>query len=180
MPRMDDPSQHVSQRHIVLIGEMAAGKTVVGRELASQTGRPFRDSDEIVEVAVGQSAAEYAAAEGVEALHALELDAFLEAMGAAPPAVIAPAASVVDHASGRRELKVHQTVWLDAAPHVLAERIESGEHRRVLEAGETEELRHSRRDYFEECSFMKLDTAKASPEECALLIIAGLDSREGL
>ena len=51
-------------RPIVLVGMMGAGKTTVGRRLASRLGRHFVDSDEEVERAANMSIAEIFAAHG--------------------------------------------------------------------------------------------------------------------
>jgi shikimate kinase len=54
-------------RTIALVGLMGAGKTSVGRKLASSLGLPFRDADEEIEKAAGRSItdifAEYGEAE---------------------------------------------------------------------------------------------------------------------
>jgi len=42
-------------RPLVLVGMMGAGKTTVGRRLATRLGRHFADSDEEVERAAGMS-----------------------------------------------------------------------------------------------------------------------------
>ncbi|MFC3041327.1 shikimate kinase [Virgibacillus xinjiangensis] len=48
----------ITQKSIVLIGFMGAGKTTVGMELAKQYGRPFIDTDEEIEKAFGMPATE--------------------------------------------------------------------------------------------------------------------------
>ena len=51
-------------RPIVLVGMMGAGKTTVGRRLATRLGRHFVDSDEEVEKAAGMSIEEIFASRG--------------------------------------------------------------------------------------------------------------------
>jgi shikimate kinase len=53
--RREELLQHLGHRPIVLIGMMGAGKTTVGRRLASKLGRHFVDSDEEVEKAAGMT-----------------------------------------------------------------------------------------------------------------------------
>ncbi len=53
--RRDELHRLLGDRPIVLIGMMGAGKTTVGRRLASRLGRHFVDSDEEVEKAAGMS-----------------------------------------------------------------------------------------------------------------------------
>lgn len=52
------------KRPLVLIGMMGAGKTTVGRRLATRLGRKFIDSDAEIEAAAGMSITEYFAAHG--------------------------------------------------------------------------------------------------------------------
>src|SRR6187549_2614887 len=51
-------------RPIVLVGMMGAGKTTVGRRLATRLGRHFVDSDEEVEKAAGMTIEDIFAAHG--------------------------------------------------------------------------------------------------------------------
>ncbi|MDB5540020.1 MAG: Shikimate kinase [Devosia sp.] len=53
--RREELQQFLGHRPIVLIGMMGAGKTTVGRRLASRLGRHFVDSDEEVEKAAGMT-----------------------------------------------------------------------------------------------------------------------------
>lgn len=53
--RREELLQRLGHRPIVLIGMMGAGKTTVGRRLASKLGRHFVDSDEEVEKAAGMT-----------------------------------------------------------------------------------------------------------------------------
>ena len=45
----------LGRRSIVLVGMMGAGKSSVGRRLASRLGIPFVDADSEIEVAAGKS-----------------------------------------------------------------------------------------------------------------------------
>ena len=56
--------QLIGDRPIVLIGMMGAGKTTVGRRLATRLGRHFVDSDEEVEKAAGMSIEDIFASRG--------------------------------------------------------------------------------------------------------------------
>ncbi|MBN9315080.1 MAG: shikimate kinase [Devosia sp.] len=53
--RREELLRRLGHRPIVLIGMMGAGKTTVGRRLASRLGRHFVDSDEEVEKAAGMT-----------------------------------------------------------------------------------------------------------------------------
>jgi shikimate kinase len=122
--------------HIVLVGPMGVGKTTIGLRLAAELGRPFVDSDAIIE-ATGADAATLARTEGVPALHRREAEVVLDALTAPEPTVVAAASSVVDDAAVRAALADHDVVWLRGSPEVLAAREAEAEaagdhHRRVL------------------------------------------------
>jgi shikimate kinase len=54
-PHKDELNALLAGRPVVLVGMMGAGKTTVGRRLATRLGRHFVDSDEEVEKAAGMS-----------------------------------------------------------------------------------------------------------------------------
>ena len=74
-------------RPVALVGFMGVGKTSVGRELAGLLGRPFLDTDHLVEQRAGRSVPELFA-QGEAVFRALERRATLDAL-AGPPSVIA-------------------------------------------------------------------------------------------
>ena len=122
--------------HVVLVGLMGSGKTTVGCRLAARLERRFVDGDEELERATGRTAREIAEADGVPALLVLEARVLLDALARPEPAVIAPAASVVDDAGCRRALQSPDVtiVRLRARPDTLAARHAAGSHRRSLGA----------------------------------------------
>ena len=67
-------------RPIVLIGFMAAGKSTVGRRLASRLGRAFLDLDDLVTAHTGQPVADFIRAEGVAVFRRVEARALTEAL----------------------------------------------------------------------------------------------------
>lgn len=119
--------------HLVLIGLMGVGKTTVGRRLARRLGRPFADSDAIVEQRTGRTVRELVAERGEAAMRAAEADALRSALAADTPSVIGCAAGVVLDPAHRDLLRSATVVWLRGDPAVLATRAVSGAHRPWLE-----------------------------------------------
>jgi shikimate kinase len=115
--------------HVVLVGLMGSGKSTVGGPLAARLGWPLRDSDVEIGAARGCSVRELAARLGADAMHEIEADQLLSALGDRASSVITPAASTVDRETCRRALRAAFTVWLDAPVDVLAARFASGPHR---------------------------------------------------
>jgi shikimate kinase len=88
---------------VILTGFMATGKTEVGRRLARLLGRPFVDTDGLVEAAAGRSVAEIFAAEGEAGFRTREREA-VEKACAVPDAVIATGGGTLLDAENRRRL----------------------------------------------------------------------------
>ena len=121
-------------RHVVLLGLMGAGKSSVGRRVAAHLDRPFLDGDVELEARTGgPTAADVADAEGIEHLHGLEADIALACLATTTPAVIAPAASVIEVERVRAALADHLVVWLAAPAEHLAERAGRKDHRPLLD-----------------------------------------------
>lgn len=160
--------------NIAVLGEMGVGKTTIGRLLARTLGWPFFDSDEMIEADTGMTAAEIAIRDGVSGLHDCELDVFVTMSHASAPAVLAPAASVVDSERGRDLLRLCTTVWLVAPDAVLEKRQSRDDHRRSVGDEERAELRDRRDPYLEEIADMTIDTGTAGPEEVLQQVMSAL------
>jgi len=124
--------------HLVLVGMMATGKTTVGRLLATALGRPFFDSDEMVEARTGHTVKELFDAAGESGFREQEAAALADGLADPVPSVIAGAGGVVLDPTNRRLIRAASAagglvVWLRADPAVLATRTGSGTHRPLLE-----------------------------------------------
>ncbi len=121
--------------HLVLVGLMGTGKTTVGRRLADRLGRPFHDSDEMIERSTGRTVRQIFAEDGEPAFRAIETEVLLEALADPVPSVIAAAGGVVLQEANRAALRAHagRVVWLRADPDVLVTRVTSGGHRPLLD-----------------------------------------------
>lgn len=157
--------------HVVVIGAMGVGKTTVARMLSAELGMPFLDSDEVLESRTGETGAAIAARDGVDRLHEIELEVFLDMARNPSPAVIAPASSVVDHELGRRVLEENLTVWLTAADDVIAQRQASGNHRRPVGLEARGVLEARRAPWLAELKTIKIDTSSATPEAVVRLVV---------
>jgi shikimate kinase len=124
----------MSGPHVVLIGMMGAGKTTVGRRLAARLGRPFLDSDEVIESRTGRTVAEIFAAEGEPAFRRVETEVLVDMLDDGAPAVIAAAGGAVLDEQNRDRMRERGTVvWLRADPELLVERVRGGTHRPLLD-----------------------------------------------
>jgi shikimate kinase len=153
---------------------MGVGKTTVGALLAVELGVPFFDSDGVLAKRTGEDGAAIAGRDGVAALHDLELELFLELAQSPTRSVIAAAASVVDHETGRRALAENTTVWLTATGSVLTVRLAGDDHRRETSAEERTALEHLREPLLRDVSSFEVDTASKSPDEVVAELVATL------
>ena len=107
----------------VLIGMMGAGKSTVGRLLAARTGRPFSDTDELVEAAVGCSISELWQRRGEDAFRSLEAQAVAEVASADGQVVAVGGGAVLrpDNVAALRA--TGRLVYLRARPETLRARV---------------------------------------------------------
>jgi shikimate kinase len=156
-------------RHLVLVGMMGSGKTTVGSRLARRLERSFVDSDDQVERRTGRTVRQIFEQEGEPAFRAHESEALAEALAAEEPAVIAAAGgTVLDPANRRRMREAGTVVWLRAAPSVLTDRAQRGDHRPLLAddpEGVISRLVAEREDLYEEVAHHVVDVGSRSADE---------------
>jgi shikimate kinase len=166
-------------RHVVLVGLMGSGKTTVGRALAAALGLPFSDSDAAIERERGSTVQELADELGVEEMHELESRHLLRALEAPEPSVIAAAASTIDDPACRAALAAPgvRTIWLRAAPDVLARRFDRQRHRPRFgrSPGDLLAEQAAERDaLFRSLHPIELETGGQDPAEAVRLALAAL------
>ena len=166
-------------RHVVLVGLMGSGKTTVGRALAAALGLPFSDSDASIERERGSTVQELADELGVEEMHELEARHLLRALGAPEPSVIAAAASTIDDPACRAALAAPgvRTIWLKAAPDVLAGRFDRQRHRPRFGRSPGDllaEQAEERDELFRLLHPIELETGEQSPSQVVELALAAL------
>lgn len=154
-------------RHIVLTGPMGSGKTTVGSILAQRLERPLVDSDAQIEARHGSTGRELAQRHGVSWLHEAEAEALRQAVAENQPSVIAAAASIGDLEDVGALLSDDEVVVVllvgDAA--VLAERAESGAHRREIDVERSQLLAERRNHNLVSVVDAVIDVTTKTPEE---------------
>jgi shikimate kinase len=167
-------------RCVLLTGPMGAGKSRVGRALASVLGFRFVDTDAEVEKAAGMKIAEIFAREGEAAFRAREREV-LEALPTRRCVVALGGGAVVAPENRRVLAAKGRLVWLDARPETLASRVGNAVERPLLagldRAGriaKLAELRAARAEAYGAAS-LRIETDQRSVDEICALIRAALE-----
>jgi len=137
---------------------MGVGKSTLVNGLAEVLKLPQADSDRDIEALTGMHAAEYAAANGVPALHRLETAVLLGRLAVPEPTVISAAASAIENDECRVALQRRARVlWIDIDDETMRGRVALGGHRRPMWGDEATMLAERRRPLFEEVADVMLD-----------------------
>lgn len=187
-------------RNLILIGMMGSGKSAVGLLLAERLGRPFADTDAMVEAQAGRSVAAIFADEGERGFRILESEAIRRVSVLRGQVVSVGGGAVED---GRNVTHLRATgdlVLLTASAAVLAARTLEGassraegstdpEQRPLLEAAGDDvgaraqvlaELWERRRPAYEAAAATSVDTGGRSANEVRDAVLAWAANVPGL
>jgi shikimate kinase len=133
----------LGRRSIVLVGMMGAGKSSVGRRLASRLGLTFVDADTEIEAAAGMSIADIFAAHGEAYFRSGEGRVIARLLEGGPQVMATGGGAIMN--SDTRAL-IHAkgvSIWLDAEYEVLLRRVKRRTDRPMLKTADpAETLRH--------------------------------------
>ncbi|HST66584.1 MAG TPA: shikimate kinase [Mycobacteriales bacterium] len=166
---------------VVLVGPPAAGKTTVGRLLASRLGVDFADTDDLVVARAGKPVSEIFVDDGEAAFRALEEVAVAEGLGR--DGVLALGGGAVLSAPTRALLAGHPVVFLSAGVPASANRVGLNRDRPLLLGNPRQQLRallDARLPLYQEVAAATVETDELTPDEVAdavLTALAGADSR---
>ena len=119
-------------RSIVLVGMMGAGKSSIGRRLASRLNIPFVDADTEIERAAGMSIADIFARHGEADFRSGEARVIARLLDG-DPQVLATGGGAVMNADTRAAIKAKGvSIWLTAEVDVLMRRIQKRRHERPM------------------------------------------------
>src|SRR5215467_2397935 len=133
-------SEALGSRSVVLIGLMGAGKTAVGRRLASWLDLPFIDADSEIEAAAGASISEIFAEHGEAYFRQGERKVIARLLENGPQ-VLATGGGAYMNPDTRANIKADGlSVWLKADIKVLMKRVGRRDNRPLLAAGDPEKV----------------------------------------
>ena len=165
----------MSERHLVLVGLMGAGKTTVGRRCAQRLGRPFVDVDDVIVQLAGMPVDEIWRTGGEAQFRELEKQAVADVCASPAPLVIASGGgAVVDPDNRRRFRSTGVVVWLRAPTSVLAARVGTGATRPLLAGdprGALERLGEARELLYSESADAIVDTDGVAIDDVASAVL---------
>ena len=126
-------------RPIVLIGMMGAGKTTVGRRLASRLGRHFVDSDEEVEKAAGMSIEDIFKARGEADFRAGEVKVIARLLKQSDIVLGTGGGAFINEETRSALREAAITVWIKADFELLFQRVSRRSHRPLLKTANPRE-----------------------------------------
>lgn len=137
-PRAQEIVGQLGTRSVALVGMMGAGKTVIGRRLASRLGLDFIDTDHEIELAASLTIPEIFERHGEAYFRDRECRVVARLI-AEGPRVVATGGGAFVHASTRAALRAGAvTVWLKAEFDVLMRRVRKRANRPLLQTADPE------------------------------------------
>jgi shikimate kinase len=132
MLQTQDLAPRWTGKPIVLIGLMGAGKSTVGRRLAQRLHLPFVDADSEIETAAGMSISDIFDRFGEPYFRDGERRVIARLIDGTPKVIATGGGAFLNEATRALILGEALAVWLDAEPHVLAERVGRRDTRPLL------------------------------------------------
>lgn len=157
--------------HIFLVGPMGAGKTTVGKHLATLLTRQFIDVDAEIESRAGADIPWIFDMEGEEGFRDRESKVLSEIVDKTQPLVIATGGGVVLREENRRILRKGTVVYLSATVDQLVERTARDKNRPLLQVEDREavirQLIEKRDPLYREVADLVCPSSSRQPQKLA-------------
>ncbi len=160
--------------NLYLVGMMGAGKTVVGRTLATKLGYRFVDNDAVIEQVAGKSITQVFASDGEEAFRQMESQVLAEVC-AYTNLVIATGGGIVLRRENWSYLHHGLVVWLDVPVEQLYARLTSDTTRPLLHdvdrLGKLRSLLEQRQPLYAQADLRITLSNEETPEQIATQVL---------
>ncbi len=164
-------------RNIVLVGSMGAGKTKIGRRLATQLGLRFSDSDEEIEAAAGESIEEIFANRGERIFREGERRVIARLLMQPVHVLATGGGAFMDPLTRALIADRGVSLWLRADLDVLVSRVCRRSNRPLLKRGDPRailaELIEQRHPIYAQADIV-VDSGDGSPEATVVRAISAL------
>jgi len=170
------------EKTLVLVGMMGAGKTSVGRRLASTLGVPFRDADVEIEAAAGCTINEIFERFGEPAFRSGERKVIARLLSDPPHVLAAGGGAFVDAETRERIKERAVSIWLRAPLELLIQRVLRKDTRPLLRNTDSratlERLLRDREPIYAEADIV-VESDEGPHDVVVKRIVAALDDRVG-
>lgn len=155
------------------------GKSTVGRHLAKRLGRPFLDSDAVIEQRIGGSIRSFFEREGEDAFRDIESDVIAELAGRAD-CVLATGGGAVLRAANRDALRSGtHAVYLRSSPDELFRRLRHDTQRPLLQVkdplGRLRDLFAQRDPLYRDVAHFVIETGRPSVPSLVNMLLMQLE-----
>lgn len=163
---------------LVLVGLPGVGKTSVAQALAQRLDCGAIDTDDVIALAVGSTAAQYLRSEGEPAFRQRETEALVAALAA--DAVVSTGGGIVTTPRARELLGEQLTLWLDCDDETILPRLAEIDRPLLGDdpTGALARLRRERDHWYRDVSRARIDASGTLDEVVQLVInaVAGVAS----
>lgn len=171
------PTMVYAAPRVVLVGMPGAGKSTIGRRIASALNLPIVDSDVLIEQGEGKACGEVYAQLGEEAFRELEVGYVARAL--ATGGVVSLGGGAVVSEQVRTLLQRHTVVWIDVTAEEGIRRTAEDASRPVLDGDDREqryrELMEQREPLYREVSSFRVRTDERPPQRVVAEILGFID-----
>jgi shikimate kinase len=170
------------EKTLVLVGMMGAGKTSVGRRLASTLGVPFRDADVEIEAAAGCTINEIFERFGEPAFRSGERKVIARLLSDPPHVLAAGGGAFIDAETRERIKERAVSIWLRAPLELLIQRVLRKDTRPLLRNTDSratlERLLRDREPIYSQADIV-VESDEGPHDVVVKRIVAALDDRVG-
>jgi len=168
----------VNEKNVAIVGFMGAGKTSVGRSLASVLQMRFIELDDEIAAKAGKSVQKIFLDEGEPAFRALEREAVAQAARATGAVISCGGGAVIDARNVDALRKTAVIILLAASDEETLRRVGDASSRPLLQHNDKlariRELKSARRDAYEAAADIVIDTTGLSVREVARVAASAL------
>jgi shikimate kinase len=170
------------EKTLVLVGMMGAGKTSVGRRLASTLGVPFRDADVEIEAAAGCTINEIFERFGEPAFRSGERKVIARLLSDPPHVLAAGGGAFIDAETRERIRERGVSIWLRAPLDLLIQRVLRKDTRPLLRNTDSratlERLLRDREPIYAQADIV-VESDEGPHDVVVRRIVAALEERAG-
>ena len=172
------------KKTIAFIGMMGAGKTAVGKVVASKLGVPFLDADTEIEKAANMSIQEIFIRDGEEFFREREAQVILRLMKGSAAILSTGGGAFIQKANRQAINRLGVSIWLDVEVDLLWSRVKNKDTRPLLKSinpyGTLKKLHLERQPIYEKADISVKASSRYTVEDMAQKVIDRLQLHPNL